>query len=241
MVPPFPRSVIHTVFPRWRRIAAILLLSLLACGTALLGQAGFEDDRVVLQGFYWESYRHGHPAQFPSYGDKHWYAIVQSVAPAIHDGRFNLIWMPPPSYSGEFSAGYNLKEYFRLDNSYGTFAEHRAALEALLGNGIEPVADIVINHRDGETGWAGFKNPDWGTWAICRTDTPIGVPGRSAARMRHFSMWLPGSPIPPRIRKATARKAPTTGRRARINIRISAISRIPILAYGRTSSATCCS
>src|SRR5215210_2890019 len=24
-------------------------------------QAGFEDDRVMLQGFYWESYRHGHP------------------------------------------------------------------------------------------------------------------------------------------------------------------------------------
>jgi alpha-amylase len=32
------------------------------------------------------------------------------------------------------------------------------------------VADIVINHRDGDTNWADFKNPDWGTWAICRTD-----------------------------------------------------------------------
>ena len=42
-MPHFPRIVIHTVFPRWRRIAAILLLSFLACGTALLGQAGFDD------------------------------------------------------------------------------------------------------------------------------------------------------------------------------------------------------
>jgi hypothetical protein len=65
--------------------------------------------------------------KFPSFGNKHWYAIVQSVAPAIREGRFTLIWMPPPSYAGDFSAGYNPNEYFRLDNSYRTFDEHRAA------------------------------------------------------------------------------------------------------------------
>jgi alpha-amylase len=138
--------------------------------SAALGQAGFEDDRVMLQGFYWESYRHGHPEKFPTYGNKHWYVIIQGVAPAIRGGRFDLIWLPPPSYAGSYSAGYDPREYFRLDNSYGTFNEHRAALRALLQNGVEPVADIVINHRNGSTGWADFKNPDWGTWAICRTD-----------------------------------------------------------------------
>jgi alpha-amylase len=157
-------------FQRWRRTTAIILLLVFASVSAALGQAGFEDDRVVFQGFYWESYRHGHPEKFPSYGDKHWYAIVQSLAPVIRAGRFDLIWLPPPSYAGDYSAGYNPKQYFRLDNSYGTFDEHRAALRALLQNGVEPVADIVINHRDGTSGWADFKNPDWGTWAICRTD-----------------------------------------------------------------------
>ena len=154
----------------FRRSVGILLLCVLAGAATLLAQAGFEDDRVMLQGFYWESYRHGYPAKFPGYGEQHWYAIVQSVAAQIHDGRFSLIWMPPPSYAGEFSAGYNPKEYFRFDNSYGTFDEHRAALQVLLQNGVEPVADIVINHRDGSTGWVDFKNPDWGVWAICRTD-----------------------------------------------------------------------
>ena len=43
-------------------------------------------------------------------------------------------------------------------------------LKALLENGIEPIADIVINHRDGSTGWANFKNPTWDTWAICQDD-----------------------------------------------------------------------
>lgn len=110
------------------------------------------------------------PREPSNYGDKHWYGIVQSVAPTIREGRFTLIWMPPPSYAGALSAGYNPKEYFRLDNSYGTFDEHQAALHTLLQNGVEPVADIVINHRDGENGWADFKNPDWGVWSICGTD-----------------------------------------------------------------------
>jgi alpha-amylase len=161
---------------------AVLFISVFAWVPTVFSQAGFDDDRVMLQGFYWESYRHGHTQKFPNYGDKHWYAIVRSLAPAIRAARFDLIWLPPPSYAGEFSAGYNPKEYFRLDNSYGIFDEHRAALEALLLNGVEPVADVVINHRDGTAGWADFKNPDWGTWAICRTDeafsnTSSGVTG----------------------------------------------------------------
>jgi alpha-amylase len=57
-----------------------------------------------------------------------------------------------------------------LDNSYGVFAEHRAMLEELLKSGIEPVADIVINHRDGNEKWFDFKNPEWGTWSVCRSD-----------------------------------------------------------------------
>ncbi len=103
----------------------------------------------MLQGFYWESYRHGHPERFSSYGDKTWYRIVGEQAPTIREARFDLIWLPPPSFAGQYSAGYNPKEYFNLANSYGDAGAHRAMLEALLANGVEPIADIVINHRDG--------------------------------------------------------------------------------------------
>ena len=56
--------------PRWTRRALfcalavcfqVAALAAAASGTAR-AQAGFDDDRVMLQGFYWESYRHGHPA-----------------------------------------------------------------------------------------------------------------------------------------------------------------------------------
>jgi alpha-amylase len=147
-----------------------LLAALVAAPGVVRAQAGFEDDRVMLQGFYWESYRHGDPMFRDKFGDARWYAIVKDQADAIRAARFDLVWLPPPCYAGERSAGYNPKQYWKLDNSYGTFAQHRAMLEALLGKGVEPVADLVLNHRDGDTGWADFKNPDWGPWAVCRDD-----------------------------------------------------------------------
>lgn len=157
-----------------------LLVSMLDCGLISsqqsFAQAGFNDDRVMLQGFYWESYRHGYTDRFPEFGDQLWYEIVKDKAPELQDGRFDLIWLPPPSYAGSLSAGYNPKEYFKLSNSFGDQALHREMLEALLENGVEPVADIVINHRDGTNGWAGFINPEWGTDAICRDDEAFSNP-----------------------------------------------------------------
>ena len=129
----------------------------------------------MLQGFYWESYRHGHPTKFPQHGTKVWYDIVKDMAGEIREGHFDLIWLPPPSHAtpkgdGEFSAGYGPREYFDLNNSYGTQAQQRAMLEALLSKGVEPIADIVINHRNGTEHWADFTNPSWDTKTITRDD-----------------------------------------------------------------------
>jgi len=155
---------------------AIVIVALLLAPQSIRAQAGFDDDRVLLQGFYWESYRHGDP-QFPTFGTQKWYDIVRTNADALRDARFDLIWLPPPCYAGNRSAGYNPKQYFKFDNSYGSRAQHRAMLEALLQAGVEPIADIVINHRDGDTGWVDFKNPDWGPWAICRSDEAFFADG----------------------------------------------------------------
>lgn len=175
------------------------LLITLAFPQAVYAQAGFDDDRVMLQGFYWESYRHGHPAMFSTFGPKKWYDIIREQVPTIREGRFDLIWLPPPCYAGEISAGYNPKEYFNLSNSYGNFQQHRSVLVTLLQNGVEPIADIVVNHRDGSQGWADFKNPDWGTWAITRNDeaftnpdsdvfqTPVGQRGAVEERPQGYA------------------------------------------------------
>ena len=161
---------------KFQTISHLLLVFFFLFSGMAHGQAGFEDDRVMLQGFYWESYRHGSPERFPDLGLKKWYEIVKDHAAAIRASRFDLIWLPPPSFAGEISAGYNPREYFNLNNTYGNLQQHRAMLESLLQNGVDPVADIVINHRDGERGWADFKNPDWGTWAITAGDEAFSNP-----------------------------------------------------------------
>lgn len=132
--------------------------------------SSFNDDRVLLQGFYWESYRHGHTGRQINYGVKRWYEIVKDNAKKIRDGRFDLIWLPPVCFAGDYSAGYNPKEYFKFSNSYGSHSQHREMLEELLNNGIEPIADLVINHRDGTSHWADFKNPDWDLSTVSRDD-----------------------------------------------------------------------
>jgi alpha-amylase len=73
-------------------------------------------------------------------------------------------------------------------------------LEALLQRGVEPIADSVINHRNGSQGWANFRNPDWGTWAITRNDeaftnpnsevfqTPVAERGAEEERPQEYAM-----------------------------------------------------
>lgn len=139
------------------------------------GQGGMNDDRVILQGFYWESYRFGHVQQFPKVTNdiqnqpKYWYEIVKEKAPEIREGYFSLLYLPPASHAGG-GAGYSPTEYFNLNNEYGDSVKHRAMLEELWKNGIEPIADIVINHRNGVNSWAKFRNPNWDTKTICSSD-----------------------------------------------------------------------
>jgi len=158
----------------------LFVLFLLTPCFPLHAQAPLDDGRVMLQGFYWESHRYGHPDRFPQFGTKHWYEIVRADAADIQRGRFDLVWLPPPCYAGDNSAGYNPKQYFNLNNDYGTFAQQRALLTTLRQDGVEPVADIVINHRDGTGGWTDFKNPDWGLWSICGDDEAFSNPASSA-------------------------------------------------------------
>src|SRR4051794_10831644 len=99
--------------------AAIIALTLVIVSiryAPAYAQSGFEDDRVMLQGFYWESSRHGYPQTFPQFGSAHWYAIIAREAPTIRAGRFDLVWLPPTSLAGGFSAGYDPREYFNLAN-----------------------------------------------------------------------------------------------------------------------------
>jgi len=159
-----------------RNLQRVILVTFISFFSIVLlfAQGGLNDNRVMLQGFYWESYRSGHTQQFPEITkgvanqSKCWYEIVKDKSNEICQGYFDLVWLPPPSAAG--GAGYGPSELFNLNNMYGDSVKHRAMLVELWKNGEEPLADIVINHRNGVGSWATFKNPDWGTTTICRYD-----------------------------------------------------------------------
>src|SRR5262245_1297968 len=86
--------------PRMSRWTLFLLVvsGILGWLQPAFGQAGFDDPRVMLQGFYWESYRHGHPdkPEWDNFGDKRWYEIIKDKADELRDAKIDLVWLPPP-------------------------------------------------------------------------------------------------------------------------------------------------
>ncbi len=151
----------------------LLVVLVLAPIRPVFSQGGYNDDRVMIQGFQWESHQDGKytapgGAEYEVHWTGRWYDHVRDQVEELSAAKFDLIWLPPPS-QGE-GAGYHPQQLNSFSNNYGTEQQHRKLLRALLGKGIEPVADVVINHRAGTGGWATFQNPDWPSRFICSTD-----------------------------------------------------------------------
>jgi alpha-amylase len=136
---------------------SLVLLALLLPFTS---PAAAGDPRVLVQGFTVESHQ-------GSWTGK-WYAHLREKISDLQAARIDLLWLPPPS-QGE-GAGYHPQQLYLFENNYGTEAEHRALLKDLRFSGIQPVADLVVNHRQGTGGWAVFENPAWPSYFICSTD-----------------------------------------------------------------------
>jgi alpha-amylase len=150
-----------------------VFVSVLVAAAAVFAQGGYNDNRVMLQGFMWESHQDG--KQTASGGQEYevhwkdkWYEHVKSKVDELADAKIDLLWLPSAS-QGE-GAGYHPLELYNFNNNYGTETQQKELLKALLQKGIEPVADVVINHRNGSGGWATFKNPNWPSKYICAND-----------------------------------------------------------------------
>lgn len=115
---------------------------------------------ILLQGFHWNSW---------SYASPSWYVRLQNNAADIASLGFTHVWFPPPSNSAA-REGYLPRELNLLDSRYGTETELRGAISAFSARGIKSVADIVVNHRVGNTGYYDFQNPAWGTSSIVNND-----------------------------------------------------------------------
>lgn len=115
------------------------------------------EGKVMMQGFHWESHQSS------------WWGIVAAKAQDIGRAGFDMVWLPPSS-AAMSDEGYLPNRLYVQDSAYGSQAQLRRAIGALHGAGVQVLADIVINHRVGTTGWADFTEPAWGPDSITSDD-----------------------------------------------------------------------
>ncbi|MCX2679902.1 alpha-amylase [Galbibacter sp. EGI 63066] len=107
------------------------------------------NNRVMMQAFYWDVEPRGE-----------WWTLLTGKLDEWASSGIDRLWLPVATkgQSGGYSMGYDISDYF----DFGEFEQHgtvetrfgsRTELETLIAeahnNGLEVIADIVINHNSG--------------------------------------------------------------------------------------------
>lgn len=140
-----------------------LLLVLLLSVISVKGQDYLDD--IMFQSFGWDEY-----SQSRHTSEGGFYEYYNSRAGNLKAMGFDMIWLPPPSASTG-GVGYFPTEWFNFSQtSWGSEAQLKKMLANMNARGLYPIADVVVNHRSGTTGWTDFTNPTWGCETISSND-----------------------------------------------------------------------
>lgn len=135
----------------------LLLCSLLSLPLSLSAQAPAESEDVMLQAFYWNSQQQTGWTQLEAQADD----IARS---------FTLVWLPPsasPEGGGEVggtNVGYHPRQWNDQNSCWGTADALKSLIATLRADGVRAIADVVINHRAGDTDWGNFTADDFGQY-----------------------------------------------------------------------------
>lgn len=148
-------------FPHRSGIAA---LALFAAATSHAG--------VMMQAFYWD-------VPSPAVGNttkKWWWDRLTAQANDWRRAGFTAVWLPPMTKGagGSYSVGYDPYDDYDLGSKdqrfvrntrYGSREQLQRLCATLRANNLDAMADVVLNHRNGDDGQFNFRHPDaYGTW-----------------------------------------------------------------------------
>ncbi|MBO7138734.1 MAG: chitobiase/beta-hexosaminidase C-terminal domain-containing protein [Bacteroidaceae bacterium] len=155
--------------------ALFLLVLLLALGQTVRAQGWPSNyEGVMLQGFYWDSYKETSWANLEAQADE--------MAP-----YFQLIWVPQSGWcNSDYAMGYMPVYYFNQKSAFGTEAQLRKMIATFHEKGTGFIADVVLNHRKniGENGsWVDFPEETWNgdTYQMYPSDICLGDDGGQTA------------------------------------------------------------
>ena len=138
-----------------------------------------ECEDVMLQAFYYDSYRDGAPGDVlingKQLGNTKWNVLLaQSGEIGTY---FDLVWLPPSGKS-EGGTGYHQTQYSNQNSDWGKQKELLEFINRMHAANTKVVADIVINHAGCKSSWCDFYPQNFGEYGtfqpdaswICSTD-----------------------------------------------------------------------
>ncbi len=105
----------------------------------------------------------------------------------------DAIWLTPANASPMRDFGYDVRDYYAIDERFGTMADFDELLSACHGRGVKLMTDLVLNHTSEEHPWfvesrSSRENPkrDWYVW---RDGRAPGKPPNRWVSVAEGSPW----------------------------------------------------
>ncbi len=172
-------------------LSLLVLVALVLTGQTFGAEHDGHSKAVMLQGFHWESHM-----SYP------WWDVIAGNAQDIANGGFDMVWFPPSQDSGS-DEGYLPRKLYVQSGPYGNETQLKNAIYQLHQKNVKAIADIVINHRVGTSGWGDFTEPAWGTdsvtsddeWSMSSGAPDTGAPYAAARDIDHTKSYVQSSII----------------------------------------------
>ena len=130
-----------------------------------------ECEDVMLQAFYYDSYRDGAPGDVKingkQLGNTKWNVLLNQSGEI--GTYFDLVWLPPSGKS-EGGTGYHQTVYSNQNSDWGSQKELLEFINRMHAANTKVVADIVINHAGCKSSWCDFYTQNFGEYGVFEPD-----------------------------------------------------------------------